>query len=582
MAQHVVAAGSLSPPCSITCAAGTRVVTPGAACTTPSGGWFTTASHTVLHGLISPVQYCTAGFGNTTTAATTHTLASHCTMAVPAGHDVPTSTIQARYIRVTSTGSNINTGTHMIQIQAFAATTPTGTNFLAGRGGTAGADLTNATNGDWGRHSGVNIPPTFASGSPMTWDMGSVQTVGSIRFSMFTDGRVYENVRFEVSTDNSNWTTIFGPQAVRTQNLQENTAAHADIIRVSSVATLCASGRFMGAHNVNLGSTSTCTQCPTQTAGWTRGSDTPRDGFGRCWQTRNATNISANCQSGQMRQTATSATAWGNLTFPTAFVARAGNFLTNGGTINATCTACPAVPAAVPAGDPWVFENTTGWSAVTDCRVLRIAPGCAGGQLRRNATSATAWGVIQLHTALSAPAGWRVNNFACAECPTGTRSAGGTTTNCATCPTAGQTTSGPGTSTATNCIACPNTNTPNRQGWVAATWDSSGVRNLCLPICQAGFFVNWHNNPNTCSQCPVFNNDWGNWAQNSPNPHNATTTVTSTAGALSAEECRVLSTQPFTDDIGIWQFQNNVDFRCGPSHRFDPITRTCQWFNPNI
>ena len=240
--------GTAAP--TITCAAGTRVVSAGAKCTTPSGGWWTASSHTVNYGQVSLVNYCMAGYNNTYTAAAYHKNGTYCRKVVN-GASV-SNTIPARYIKVTTGGSTANAYSHVVEIQAFASVDGTGTNLLSGKGGTSGTNLTNATDGSWTRDK-------YASGT-MVWDMGSTKDIGSIKFALFTDGRTYNNVTISVSTNNSTWTTVLGPISVATQNV---TTATGEIVRLKGQTT-CAAGTYATGIS-SLTATKSCTACAAGT-----------------------------------------------------------------------------------------------------------------------------------------------------------------------------------------------------------------------------------------------------------------------------------------------------------------------------
>ena len=242
--------------CQISCAAGTRVVALNAtSCTTPAGAWYTGA-HMVNYGHISPVTYCMSGYTTTGTAASNHDAATDCTLAVLANQYLPAMTIPARYIKVTSTGSTSNVDTHVIEIAAYASNNATGTNLLSGKTGPSGGDLGNATDGSWARrpYAGNN------SSTPLIWDMGSVQNIGSIKFAMYTDGRTYHDVTISVSTDNSTWTTVWGPNDLPTDQTGSNSAVAAgDVIVLSGVPTACATGYSSSATTLAYGQTNSCT-----------------------------------------------------------------------------------------------------------------------------------------------------------------------------------------------------------------------------------------------------------------------------------------------------------------------------------
>ena len=108
--------------------------------------------------------------------------------------------------------------------------------------------------------------------------------------------------------------------------------------------------------------------CPAQTSGWTRNGGTGWTSYTQCNQTRAATSVSSYCSAGQLKQTATSATAWGASTISTAFQAKAGAYV-NGQTCSQCtadnyCTGGTAAPKDCPTGYP---NSDAGAAAVTSC-----------------------------------------------------------------------------------------------------------------------------------------------------------------------------------------------------------------------
>lgn len=196
--------------------------------------------------------------------------------------------------------------------------------------------------------------------------------------------------------------------------------------------------------------------CPTATSGWTQGTGTGWSGYGQCFEYRNATSISSYCASGQLRRYASSATAWAPTASEyTAFRAEPGAYVSGSG-INMTCTqcsgpvysaggdvtSCTACPTTLPV--EWRSGSGTGWDSYTDCYVYRnatsISSYCASGQLRRYASSASAWsGTATEYTAFRADPGAYVSgsgiNMTCAQCGVGTYSSGGDIHACTACPT---------------------------------------------------------------------------------------------------------------------------------------------------
>ncbi|MBO5739895.1 MAG: hypothetical protein J6R52_02405 [Alphaproteobacteria bacterium] len=236
--------------CQASCAAGTRVVSANAACTSPAGGWFTGA-HLVNWGNISPVNYCMDGYTSTSTSASGHDAKSDCVQTVQ-GKMVGATTIAARYIKVTSSGSAKNSDTHMLEIQAFASADGTGTNLLSGKGGTTGSKLTAATDGSWTRGT---TGETYAQGSTLVWDLGSVQNLGSIKFAMYTDGRVYQNMAISVSENNQDYTTVFQDADFQTRNTENPTG---ELVVLSAAPKACATGTYKASTTVALGNTVAC------------------------------------------------------------------------------------------------------------------------------------------------------------------------------------------------------------------------------------------------------------------------------------------------------------------------------------
>lgn len=238
--------------CLASCAAGTRVATANAQCTSPSGAWYTTAAQLVNYGQVSRVSYCMAGYTSSSTAASGHDAKSDCVQTVAGGKYVGSTKISARYIKVTTAGSTDNTDSHVVEIQAFAANDGTGTNLLSGKGGVSGSKMTAATDGSWERSN-------YAYGN-MVWDMGSLQSIGSIKFALYTDGRVYNDVTISVSTDNSTWTTVLGPVDIATQNVSTATG---ELLVLSAAPANCAAGTARASGTLALGSTNSCPVCGT-------------------------------------------------------------------------------------------------------------------------------------------------------------------------------------------------------------------------------------------------------------------------------------------------------------------------------
>lgn len=113
-----------------------------------------------------------------------------------------------------------------------------------------------------------------------------------------------------------------------------------------------------------------------------------------------------------------------------------------------TCDSCPAAESG------WTMGTDTGLTNYTACYETKAATSisnyCNAGQLKKNATSATAWGTATISIAFQAKSGSIVNGQTCEQCGTGTYSAGGTATSCSTCDPA-YPYSDAGTSSENNC-----------------------------------------------------------------------------------------------------------------------------------
>lgn len=96
---------------------------------------------------------------------------------------------------------------------------------------------------------------------------------------------------------------------------------------------------------------------------------------------------------------------------------------------NAACDACLAADSG------WTLNtNGHGWSDYTYCNQTQDVGGdCVFGQLQKNQTSPTTWGMETVSTPLWATPGSYVDGHTCSPCAAGTSSAGGTVTTCSSC-----------------------------------------------------------------------------------------------------------------------------------------------------
>ena len=211
--------------------------------------------------------------------------------------------------------------------------------------------------------------------------------------------------------------------------------AKAGSIVSGQTCTQCSGAKY------SAGGTATqCTSCPTATSGWTRNTGTGWSKAEQCNQTKT---VGGNCAAGQLKQNATSSTAWGASTISIALSAKPGAFVNgqtcsqcNGALYSAggTVTSCSSCPTATSG---WTISSGIGWTKVEQCNQTKNVGGyCSAGTLIQNATSATAWGASEIMTELQAKPGSIVSGQTCTQCTGAKYSAGGTATSCASCPAA--------------------------------------------------------------------------------------------------------------------------------------------------
>ena len=243
--------------CYVKCAPGTRVVKAGGTCTTPAGPWYMWGT-TVFYGNVSHVVHCMNGFTNTSTSASNHTEMGNCTRSVSAGQYIASGFQQARYIRVSTSGNSVNSaGLHVAEIQAYSDRFGNGTNYLAGVKTGTGTNLGNATDGNWKRI------PYAEGGSTLTWDMGAIKEIGSIKLALYADGRTYRAVTVSVSTNNSTWTTVMAPVDIVTSvRAGANETVDPEWIILSGSLASCPAGKYSVASTSDLQNpVSSCTAC---------------------------------------------------------------------------------------------------------------------------------------------------------------------------------------------------------------------------------------------------------------------------------------------------------------------------------
>ena len=396
--------------CQISCDAGTYVKTANAACTAVGSGYYK-AAHTVNYGSTSTRDQCPTAYPNSDTGAAAVTSCYSNTKSRP------------------WTGSQVNgtVPTNCSAVTEWGTCSRASCEYVAYSNSTGTADGTVKSGCETNADS-CTKPVQAVSAKPGFYDAGTTCTACPSAYPNSADGNEGGISKCYMS--------VSGGKYVATAN-------------ATSVST-CAAGTYKAAHTVYYGSTSSCSactgrtkysaagasacstvdsgyystgcntsgnnctgqsqctgatycssgvqnSCPAQTSGWTRNGGTGWTSYTQCNQTRAATSVSSYCSAGQLKQTATSATAWGASTISTAFQAKAGAYV-NGQTCSQCtadnyCTGGTAAPKDCPSGYP---NSAAGAGAITSCYSNSKSRAWTGSQVNgavpANCSAVTEWG----------------------------------------------------------------------------------------------------------------------------------------------------------------------------------------------
>ena len=314
---YAVAAGSgtAKNKCTISCAAGTRVVSADAACTTPSGNWYVGA-HSVASGSTSSVSSCNTGYSISGTTAANHDAAADCSISCAAGYYIPTA---GQGCKVCTAGKYCTGGTkNQTETLAVTGNCPAGT---YSTGGATSSACTAALSGY-----------TAAVCATDKWS-----AAGASGCTSCTTANGYHNS---------------GTTAAAHANKTSCVVSCGDGTYVASAGAACTSvgtGYWRAAHTVAEGNTDTRSQCPT---GY-------RDGA--------ATNAESNCvmnvAGGKYVATAKESAASGTCA---AGYAKAAHTVKYGGT--SSCAACTGA----------TYAASTGQASCTTCPTATNATDVSG------------------------------------------------------------------------------------------------------------------------------------------------------------------------------------------------------------
>ncbi len=422
--------------CKTTCSAGQRVVSAGEQCTSPAGNWFTSAAQDVNYGSISAVDYCMTGYTSNGTTASAHDAARDCTTTI-SGQYIEQNTIPASKIKIVGIPSGTTLNFMLNEIQAFESHDGTGTNILAGKNCSVGANCAGATDGNFSMPAGQK--PTASADGEFVFELGGSYEIGSIMFNTLTP--IFDSLGIYVLGGMyGDWIPVFYEE-----NYTKVGVSTPTMVVLNGESIDCDSGTYQGTTTVVLGDTSTCSSCPAAGDGWYY--DGP-DGLTDVTQCTAMTDVSyggtplGNCSAGKLTKTAKDSTSWNDPTVTTALTAKANNYV-NG----QTCDACPSgYPNSVVGNTGGVtacFSNTkqrpwtgsqldgaipTNCSAVTDWNACSVAAcdytayansaGTGDGTVKSgcetNAESCT-----KTVKAVSAQAGFYDAGTTCTACPSG-------------------------------------------------------------------------------------------------------------------------------------------------------------------
>ena len=348
------------------------------------------AAHTVYYGSTSSCAVCgtnqysddgaasctacktSAGYGNSGTTAASHDGVASCKVTCDAGEYVPTA--GGGCVAVGS--GYYKTGT-MTVAQNATNTTRSACSSLTG---------VSVSGGTYSSVSPYNASTTCRYKAPDKTITGcAAVTTATVAYS----GSAWPATTYTVSASSGYYISGSGTASATCVGCQAGyactggTAApdacdgqtqYQDAVRQSSCKTVSS-----GWYKVDNTKQAQCTgatyctggvqnSCPAQTSGWTRNGGTGWTTYTQCNQTRAATAVSSYCSAGTLKQTATSATAWGASTISTAFQAKAGAYV-NGQTCSQCtadnyCTGGTAAPTDCPSGYP---NSDVGAAAVTSC-----------------------------------------------------------------------------------------------------------------------------------------------------------------------------------------------------------------------
>lgn len=288
----------------------------------------------------------------------------------------------------------------------------------AGNYCTGGTNVTECSAGTYRSATGGTTQSSCSNCPTLTNGYSYASTTGLTAVTSCTETKAYGDVSnychggllTKVATNATTWKTA-------TSTLTAKAGAHLSGSGDNTTCLQCTGATYQ---TTNGAVVTACSPCPAAESDWSQGTGTGWTAATSCFETKS---VGGNCSAGQLKKNATSAPAWPTTaTISIALQANPGSYVDGqtctqcdgavwsaGGAVT-SCSQCPGQT------DKWTRNSGTGWTAVTQCNQTRKPDNCAGGLIRQNATSTTAWGASVVDSALSANAGYYVSGVACPSC----------------------------------------------------------------------------------------------------------------------------------------------------------------------
>ena len=349
--------------CKTSCAGGTYVATANAACTSVGTGYYK-GVHTVNYGSTSTRSQCPANYRDGAAASAQN----GCKTSCAGGTYVATANAAC-----TSVGTGYYRAAHTVNYGSTSTRSqcPSGYRDGAATSAQSGCKM----DVEAGHYVGTANSATQATCAAGTYKAAHTITYGSTSSCSACSGRT----KYSAAGASACKTVSSGYYTTGCNTSGNNCTGQSQC----TGATYCSSG--------------VQNSCPAQTSGWTRNGGTGWTSYTQCNQTRAATSVSSYCSAGQLKQTATSGTAWGASTISTAFQAKAGAYV-NGQTCSQCaagdyCTGGTAAPKDCPSGYP---NSAAGAGAITSCYSNSKSRAWTGSQVNgavpANCSAVTEWG----------------------------------------------------------------------------------------------------------------------------------------------------------------------------------------------